>query len=98
MRSLRVTGHGVDLGESLRTRVEERMAATLSKYLDTHMQVAAPATSPFAETGARTAPIACCTSSPASPWRPWAPRTIRGRASSRPPTGWRPASGATSTA
>lgn len=38
MRSLRVTGHGVDLGESLRTRVEERMAATLSKYLDTHMQ------------------------------------------------------------
>ncbi len=38
MRSLRVTGHGVDLGESLRNRVEERMAATLSKYLDTHMQ------------------------------------------------------------
>lgn len=38
MRSLRVTGHGVDMGESLRNRVEERMAATLSKYLDTHMQ------------------------------------------------------------
>lgn len=38
MRSLRVTGHGVDLGESLRARVEERMAATLSKYLDAHMQ------------------------------------------------------------
>jgi ribosomal subunit interface protein len=38
MRSLRVTGHGVDLGESLRSRVEERMAATLSKYLDAHMQ------------------------------------------------------------
>lgn len=38
MRSLRVTGHGVDLGESLRSRVEERMAATLSKYLDSRMQ------------------------------------------------------------
>ena len=37
MGSLRVTGHGVDLGESLRGRVEERMAATLTKYLDTHM-------------------------------------------------------------
>lgn len=37
MGSLRVTGHGVDLGESLRGRVEERMSATLTKYLDTHM-------------------------------------------------------------
>ena len=37
MGSLRVTGHGLDLGESLRGRVEERMAATLSKYLDSHM-------------------------------------------------------------
>lgn len=37
MGSLRVTGHGVDLGESLRGRVEERMAATLGKYLDVHM-------------------------------------------------------------
>ncbi|MDP4021077.1 ribosome-associated translation inhibitor RaiA [Methylobacterium sp. NEAU 140] len=38
MRSLRVTGHGVDLGESLRSRVEERMSATLAKYMDTHMK------------------------------------------------------------
>lgn len=37
MGSLRVTGHGVDLGESLRGRVEERMSATLTKYLDRHM-------------------------------------------------------------
>ncbi|MDP4005610.1 HPF/RaiA family ribosome-associated protein [Methylobacterium sp. NEAU K] len=37
MGSLRVTGHGVDLGESLRGRVEERMSATLAKYLDSHM-------------------------------------------------------------
>jgi len=37
MGSLRVTGHGVDLGESLRGRVEERMAAIQSKYLDSHM-------------------------------------------------------------
>ncbi|GJE45200.1 ribosome hibernation-promoting factor, HPF/YfiA family [Methylobacterium soli] len=37
MGALRVTGHGLDLGESLRGRVEERMAATLSKYLDSHM-------------------------------------------------------------
>ncbi|GJD72265.1 MULTISPECIES: ribosome hibernation-promoting factor, HPF/YfiA family [Methylobacterium] len=37
MGSLRVTGHGLDLGEALRGRVEERMAATLSKYLDSHM-------------------------------------------------------------
>ena len=37
MGSLRVTGHGVDLGESLRGRVEERMSATLGKYLDVHM-------------------------------------------------------------
>lgn len=37
MGSLRVTGHGVDLGESLRARVQERMGATLTKYLDTHM-------------------------------------------------------------
>ena len=40
MRSLRVTGHGVDLGESLRARVEDRMAATLAKYLDAHMSEA----------------------------------------------------------
>jgi ribosomal subunit interface protein len=38
MRSLRVTGHGVDLGESLRGRVEERLAGTLAKYLDAHMK------------------------------------------------------------
>lgn len=37
MGSLRVTGHGLDLGEALRGRVEERVAATLSKYLDSHM-------------------------------------------------------------
>ncbi|MCJ2088385.1 HPF/RaiA family ribosome-associated protein [Methylobacterium sp. E-005] len=37
MGSLRVTGHGVDLGESLRGRVEERMAAIRGKYLDSHM-------------------------------------------------------------
>ena len=37
MGSLRVTGHGVDLGESLRGRVEERMSAIQAKYLDAHM-------------------------------------------------------------
>lgn len=37
MGSLRVTGHGLDLGEALRGRVDERMAATLGKYLDGHM-------------------------------------------------------------
>ncbi|MCK2053891.1 ribosome-associated translation inhibitor RaiA [Methylobacterium sp. 37f] len=37
MGALRVTGHGLDLGEALRGRVEERMAATLAKYLDSHM-------------------------------------------------------------
>ncbi|MBE7201496.1 MAG: HPF/RaiA family ribosome-associated protein [Parafilimonas terrae] len=37
MGSLRVTGHGVDLGESLRGRIEERMAAIQAKYLDSHM-------------------------------------------------------------
>lgn len=37
MVSLRVTGHGVDLGESLRGRVEERMSAIQAKYLDSHM-------------------------------------------------------------
>ncbi len=37
MGSLRVTGHGLDLGEALRGRVEERVAATLAKYLDSHM-------------------------------------------------------------
>ena len=37
MGALRVTGHGVDLGESLRTRVEERMSAIQAKYLDSHM-------------------------------------------------------------
>lgn len=37
MAGLRVTGHGLDLGEALRGRVEDRMAATLSKYLDDHM-------------------------------------------------------------
>jgi ribosomal subunit interface protein len=37
MGSLRVTGHGVDLGESLRGRVEERMSAIQTKYLDSHM-------------------------------------------------------------
>ncbi len=37
MASLRVTGHGVDLGESLRGRVEERISGTLARYLDAHM-------------------------------------------------------------
>lgn len=37
MVGLRVTGHGLDLGEALRGRVEDRMAATLAKYLDAHM-------------------------------------------------------------
>ncbi len=37
MAGLRVTGHGVDLGEALRGRVEDRIAATLRKYLDGHM-------------------------------------------------------------
>lgn len=37
MGALRVTGHGVDLGESLRGRVEERMGAIQAKYLDSHM-------------------------------------------------------------
>lgn len=37
MASLRVTGHGLDLGTALRGRVEDRMAATLAKYLDPHM-------------------------------------------------------------
>ena len=37
MGALRVTGHGVDLGESLRGRVEERMSAIQAKYLDSHM-------------------------------------------------------------
>ena len=37
MAGLRVTGHGVDLGEALRGRVEDRIAATLAKYLDSHM-------------------------------------------------------------
>lgn len=37
MGALRVTGHGVDLGESLRSRVEERMSAIQAKYLDSHM-------------------------------------------------------------
>lgn len=37
MAGLRVTGHGLDLGEALRGRVQDRMAATLSKYLDGHM-------------------------------------------------------------
>lgn len=40
MGSLRVTGHGLDLGDALRGRVDERMAATLSKYLDGHMNEA----------------------------------------------------------
>ncbi|MBY0297711.1 MAG: ribosome-associated translation inhibitor RaiA [Methylobacterium sp.] len=34
MAGLRVSGRGVDLGEALRSRVEERMAATLAKYFD----------------------------------------------------------------
>ncbi len=37
MAGLRVTGHGLDLGEALRGRVQDRMAATLAKYLDPHM-------------------------------------------------------------
>lgn len=37
MGSLRVTGHGLDLGEALRGRVEDRMAATLGKFLDAPM-------------------------------------------------------------
>src|SRR6478735_465753 len=37
MGSLRVTGHGVDLGESLRGRVEQRMSAIQAKQLDSHM-------------------------------------------------------------
>lgn len=37
MAGLRVTGHGLDLGEALRGRVQDRMSATLSKYLDGHM-------------------------------------------------------------
>lgn len=37
MAGLRVTGHGLDLGAALRSRVEDRIAATLSKYLDEHM-------------------------------------------------------------
>ncbi|GBU20077.1 MULTISPECIES: ribosome-associated translation inhibitor RaiA [Methylobacterium] len=37
MGGLRVTGHGIDLGDALRGRVEERMAGTIAKYLDTHM-------------------------------------------------------------
>ena len=37
MAGLRVTGHGLDLGAALRSKVEDRMAATLSKYLDQHM-------------------------------------------------------------
>ncbi|KMO11594.1 ribosome hibernation-promoting factor, HPF/YfiA family [Methylobacterium platani] len=34
MASLRVSGRGVDLGEALRTRVEERISAALAKYFD----------------------------------------------------------------
>lgn len=34
MAGLRVSGRGVDLGEALRSRVEERIAATLAKYFD----------------------------------------------------------------
>ncbi|GJE25504.1 ribosome hibernation-promoting factor, HPF/YfiA family [Methylobacterium organophilum] len=37
MAGLRVTGHGLDLGEALRGRVQDRMSATLGKYLDSHM-------------------------------------------------------------
>jgi ribosomal subunit interface protein len=37
MAGLRVTGHGVDLGEALRGRVQDRIGATLSKYLDSNM-------------------------------------------------------------
>ncbi|KQP61281.1 Fis family transcriptional regulator [Methylobacterium sp. Leaf399] len=41
MGSLRVTGHGLDLGEALRGRVEDRMAATLGKFLDPAMNASA---------------------------------------------------------
>lgn len=34
MAALRVSGRGVDLGEALRTRVEERISAALAKYFD----------------------------------------------------------------
>ncbi|ACA16651.1 sigma 54 modulation protein/ribosomal protein S30EA [Methylobacterium sp. 4-46] len=34
MAGLRVSGRGMDLGETLRSRVEERLASTLSKYFD----------------------------------------------------------------
>ena len=34
MAALRVSGRGVDLGEALRTRVEERITAALAKYFD----------------------------------------------------------------
>ncbi|MFE1603190.1 ribosome hibernation-promoting factor, HPF/YfiA family [Methylobacterium sp. ID0610] len=34
MPGFRVSGRGMDLGEALRSRVEERMAATLAKYFD----------------------------------------------------------------
>lgn len=37
MAGLRVTGHGLDLGTALRGRVEDRIGATLSKYLDDRM-------------------------------------------------------------
>lgn len=41
MGSLRVTGHGLDLGEALRGRVEDRIAATLGKFLDASMNASA---------------------------------------------------------
>ena len=34
MAALRVSGRGVDLGEALRTRAEERISAALAKYFD----------------------------------------------------------------
>ncbi|MFH6785420.1 MULTISPECIES: ribosome hibernation-promoting factor, HPF/YfiA family [Methylobacterium] len=34
MAALRVSGRGMDLGEALRTRVEERISAALAKYFD----------------------------------------------------------------
>ncbi|TGD95048.1 ribosome hibernation-promoting factor, HPF/YfiA family [Methylobacterium nonmethylotrophicum] len=34
MAALRVSGRGVDLGEALRTRVEQRIASVLTKYFD----------------------------------------------------------------
>ena len=34
MAALRVSGRGMDLGEALRTRVEERVSAALAKYFD----------------------------------------------------------------